>query len=174
MADCPLKSGKRFDTDQTRNILPQDYVSLARSNRNQRCFSQFDRKTDCFQDGELRMDRHTWGRTRGGKQIVVPNCLTRNNAAPSIILKAVCGTQTRHGVSVNKYQTGSQKQWWNKRWITSCCGTSQSLKLKRTAASTFIWQKSGIGMAAVSPVPLGSRKGKGNQYPVLIPIREKP
>ena len=92
----------------TRYTHPTTRCSVShRANRNQRCFSQFDRKTDCFQDGELRMARHTWGRTRGGKQVGVPNYLTRDNAAPSIILKAVCGTQTRHGASVNKYQAGS-------------------------------------------------------------------
>jgi hypothetical protein len=122
------------------------------ANTHQRCFSQFDRKTDCFDGGpwalestdilaeRLDGDRSPEGMTR--------DWTVRFESVARLIratFKAVCVTQTRHGVSVNKYQAGSPKG-----------------------------QKSGIGVAAVSPVPVRGSDQEEEISTCICPIREKP
>ena len=58
-----------------------------------RCFSQFDRKTDCFDGGR---------RVLGGDENSDPNGIFQAT------FKAVCGTQTRPDAFRVKYQADSQ------------------------------------------------------------------
>ena len=77
---------------------------------------------------------------------------------PTITFKAVCGTQTRHGGTVNKDQPCSQiirlvavGGGCMHEAIESDCRDEKRVRL---APKRSIWQKPGIGMAAISPVPL--------------------
>ena len=68
--------------------------------RSQRCFSQFDRKTDCFDSG-----------LENGSLRDFDSSLTLMATKCQATFEAVCLTQTRHGGSVNKNQPCSQIKW---------------------------------------------------------------
>ena len=142
-----------------------------------RCFPQFDRKTDCFRNGIRAAYRRMAGvgenvnllksvkwpqnsvsrvshpaRRALGRYIrrLQPSWRERSgNGVP--FTKAVCGTQTRQGRSLNKNQRDSQKWDFSSMVRASGCGPEDGGSIPSFPST---WQKSGIGVAAVSPVPL--------------------
>ncbi len=129
--------------------------------------------------------------------VVTRECVistAKAGVAPGPTFKAVRGTQTRLDGFQMKYQPGSQfvlmvvrgfriphvlcaegrrrfetskACWLRRQWFNSIC------QLTRTTFKAF-WQKSGIGMAAASPVPVREPRGKRKSVPGVIPMREKP
>jgi len=130
-AECRTESLKRRFCAWFSSMVPK-------ASSSGRCFSQFDRKTDCYRNGI----KGTWLTPWDGSD-AISKSEKPVNTRPLPFTVAVCGTQTRHGVSVNKYQADSQK-----------CGRSVKALSGERPLSRSIWQKPGIGMAAVSPVPL--------------------
>ena len=148
-----FSSGKCFAGDRE-NL---DYTTISSTSTDprhyRRCFPQFDRKTDCF--------RHCAAILMALRSCVLENefgggyanamkgsiCVEFSSMMP----KAVCGTQTRQGRSLNKNQRDSQKWDFSSMVRASGCGPEDGGSIPSFPST---WQKSGIGVAAVSPVPL--------------------
>ena len=85
------------------------------SNRNQRCFSQFDRKTDCYRNGAvvhlINESGHSGVVTRPCKagDSVITGQTQVQILLPAPFTVAVCGTQTRQDCSLNM-----NSQWINR------------------------------------------------------------
>lgn len=110
---------------------------------------------------------------------------------PVGVYRCSTANQTPHGGSVVKYQPCSQVKYGNyhrvlvflRRWLSrsmaslqgscdcfSCLGQVSNMVQSfydegrsKVSCASYIWQKPGIGVAAISPVPVrGIRWGKGN------------
>jgi len=118
---------------------------------NRRCFSQFDRKTDCFDGGFS----EACGVNSVRSSVPENPCweVRRNRAT----FKAVCLTQTRHDGPVNKNQPDSQSFVGGIRTIDGSARSPAPLKSNRIALRELIapdttnlfWQKPGIVLADV-------------------------
>lgn len=129
--------------------LAQTPTSSTSQYRSQRCFSQFDRKTDCFDGGCQRcLERESGQYATCESESKTPPSGEKYEIAEAVRLgqrcahaepvksrpvtfKAVCGTQTRHGGPVNKNQPDSQ-QWQKTAIGPTACLLSAVLALEPT------------------------------------------
>jgi hypothetical protein len=161
--------------------------AITQDTRSQRCFSQFDRKTDCLRNGSEARKSGCSSRQKGSFRVparidLPPGAnqkvgvasdetdLAGSYAQSLPFTQAVCGTQTRHGGSVNKNQPDSQNYGLRSE-LAQCSGNKRVVVIQAlqrlpihqrtenglagsSPAANHFWQKSGIGVAASSPVPL--------------------
>ena len=100
--------------------------------RSQRCFSQFDRKTDCFDSG-----------LENGSLRDFDSSLTLMATKCQATFEAVCLTQTRHGGPVNKNQPDSQNE----------CGIAQSGQSAANARGSRIHSDYMAEVVGSNPAP---------------------
>lgn len=157
---CALTTPFESDVDAwPLDIRRVDYSTynprLYKPSTHQRCFSQFDRKTDCF-DGNERTVRtiprksgvagnpakyKSGWRWQGLGRRVRPFCDGRLGRNPSVTFKAVCGTQTRHGGSVNKNQPDSQIGRLDTYGSYADCNPVPKGSVGSIPTAPTIWQK---------------------------------
>jgi len=128
-------------------------------NRNQRCFNQFDRKTDCF-DGGSGDVAYSLGEFRRTARKANGREISKSEPAKTCraTFKTVCLTQTRHDGSVNKYQPDSL-----------------NTNLVVIGTKLVVGQKPGIGLTVypLSPVLEMEPAWKGHPYYMMIPSMER-
>ena len=145
-------------------------------NRNQRCFNQFDRKTDCF-DGGSGDVAYSLGEFRRTARKANGREISKSEPAKTCraTFKTVCLTQTRHDGSVNKNQPDSQILWACSQYRVDRGGGDGRGTSVRTLTMPLIWQKPGIGSTVypLSPVLQMEPAWKGHPKYMMIPSMER-
>jgi len=146
--------------------------------------SQFDRKTDCFRPGILlRGGKPTAGTgAKNWPQIISERRIKRPTGdadtldVSGVWSKAVCGTQTRHGGTVNKDQPCSQNLVLSGALMRFDPNGQRRKSVQRVDIAgplKIIWQKPGIGVRPSdrSSSLMALPKGKDNRVLSLMTPR---